>query len=92
MIRLDPYKIKVNPQRLAPPACLYCFVTWLLVNNLMISTYWFSDLFNQSRYSDQIRPVQDQSKLTEVSPSPMSLLFLHFVTGEQFDDINILVF
>ena len=51
-----------------------------------------SDLFNhQSRYSDQIRPVQEQSKPTKVSPSPMFVLLCHLVTGEQFDDINILV-
>ena len=50
-----------------------------------------SDLFNQSRYNDQIRPVQDQRKPTEVSPSPMFLLFLHLTTCEQFDNINILV-
>ena len=51
-----------------------------------------SDLFNQSRYNDKIRPIQDQSKPTKVGPTRMSLLFRHLVTGEQFDDINILVF
>ena len=50
-----------------------------------------SDLLNQSRYNDQIRPVQDQSKPTKVSPYPMFILFLHLATGEQFDDINIMV-
>ena len=50
-----------------------------------------SDLFNKSRYNDQIRPVQDQSKPTKVSPSPMFILFLHLATDDQFLDTNTLV-